>query len=75
MKITITIFGATSGTSRQLVEQALATGNEVVAYIRNPSKLSINHEHLKVIQGELADEPLIESEVSSADAVIIAFGP
>jgi len=30
---------------------------------------------LKVIQGELADEPLIESAVSGADAVISALGP
>jgi len=71
----ITIFGATGETGRQLVEQALAEGHEVVAYIRNPSKLNINHEHLKVIQGELADEPLIESAVSGADAVISALGP
>ncbi len=71
----ITIFGATGETGRQLVQQALAAGHEVVAYIRNPSKLNINHEHLKVIQGELADEPLIESAVSGADAVISALGP
>lgn len=71
----ITIFGATGGTGKQLVEQALAEGNEIVAYIRNPTKLHINHEHLKVIQGELADEPLIESAVSGADAVISALGP
>jgi putative NADH-flavin reductase len=71
----ITIFGATGETGRQLVEQALAAGHEVVAYVRNPSKLHINHEHLKVIQGELADEPLIESAVSGADSVISALGP
>ena len=71
----ITIFGATGETGRQLVEQALAAGHEVVAYVRNPSKLNINHEHLKVIQGELADEPLIESAVSGTDAVISALGP
>jgi len=71
----ITIFGATGETGRQLVEQALATGYEVVAYICNPSKLNINHERLKVIQGELADEPLIESAVSGAGVVISALGP
>ncbi|HUW49083.1 MAG TPA: NmrA family NAD(P)-binding protein [Patescibacteria group bacterium] len=30
----ITIFGATGGTGKQLVEQALPEGNDVVAYIR-----------------------------------------
>ena len=71
----IAIFGATGDTGRQLVEQALAAGHYVVAYVRNPSKLNISHERLKVIQGELADEPLIESAVSGADAVISALGP
>jgi putative NADH-flavin reductase len=71
----IAIFGATGETGRQLVEQALAEGREVMAYIRNPSKLNIDHERLKVIQGDLADEPLIESAVSGADAVISAPGP
>ena len=71
----IVIFGATGGTGRQLVEQALAAGHCVVAYARNPSKLNINHEQLKVIQGELADETLIESAVTGADAVISVLGP
>ena len=71
----IAIFGATGDTGKQLVEQALAAGHEVVAYVRNPSKLSISHEHLTVIQGELADEALIERAVSGADAVISVLGP
>ena len=71
----IVIFGATGGTGKQLVEQALAAGHHVVAYARNPSKLNINHEQLKVIQGELADEALIESAVTGADAVISVLGP
>jgi len=71
----IVIFGATGGTGKQLVEKALAAGHHVVAYARNPSKLNINHEQLKVIQGELADETLIESAVTGADAVISVLGP
>ena len=51
----ITVFGATGGTGKQVVEQALASGNEVVAYVRNPSKLGIANDHLSVLQGELAD--------------------
>jgi uncharacterized protein YbjT (DUF2867 family) len=37
----ITIFGATGETGKQLVEQALAEGNEVVAFARKPSKLNV----------------------------------
>jgi uncharacterized protein YbjT (DUF2867 family) len=42
----ITVFGATGGTGRLLVEQVLASGYQVVAFARNPSKLNIKNEHL-----------------------------
>lgn len=71
----ITVFGATGGTGRRLVEQAIAEGNEVVAYVRNPSKLDMENEHLTVVQGELTDEELIEKAVKGVDAVISLLGP
>ena len=66
----ITVFGATGGTGKQFVEQALASRNEVVAYVRNPSKLGIVDEHLSIVQGELTDVALIERAITGADAVI-----
>ena len=71
----IAIFGATGETGRQLVEQALAAGCQVVAYVRNPSKLNTKHENLTIVQGELADQAIIERAVSAADAVISVLGP
>jgi putative NADH-flavin reductase len=71
----LTIFGATGGTGKQLVEQALAAGDHVVAFARNPSKLTIKNEHLTVVHGELTDQALIEKAVSGADAVISVLGP
>jgi len=73
--VRIVIFGATGETGKQLVEQALATGNEVVVYARNPSKLNVSHEHLTVIQGELSDAALIETAVKDTGAVLSALGP
>jgi len=71
----IAIFGATGETGRQLVEQALAAGYQVVAYVRNPSKLNTKHENLTIVQGELADQAIIERAVSAADAIISVLGP
>lgn len=71
----ITVFGATGGTGKQLVEQALAAGYEVVAYARDPSKLDISHEHLTVVQGELSDQASIENAIRGADAVLSTLGP
>ena len=71
----IIVFGASGNTGRQLVEQALEAGYEVVAYVRNPSKLNISNEHLTVIQGELSDAALIETAVKGTSAVLSALGP
>jgi len=71
----LTIFGATGATGKQLIEQALAAGNQVVAFARNPSKIGASHEHLTIVQGELADTAAIERAVSGADAVISVLGP
>jgi uncharacterized protein YbjT (DUF2867 family) len=73
--VKLTIFGATGGTGRQLVEQALAAGNQVFAFVRNPAKLDTKHERLTVIQGELTDLVAIERAISGADAVLSALGP
>jgi putative NADH-flavin reductase len=73
--VRITVFGATGGTGRRFVEQAIAEGNEVVTYVRNPSKLDMENEHLTVVQGELTDEELIEKTVKGVDAVISLLGP
>ena len=71
----ITVFGPSGGTGKQLVEQALAMGYEVVVYARNPSKLNTSNEHLTVIQGELSDAASIETAIKGADAVLSALGP
>lgn len=71
----LTIFGATGATGKQLIEQALAAGNQVVAFARNPSKIGASHERLTIEQGELTDIATIERAVSGADAVISVLGP
>lgn len=71
----LTVFGATGGTGRQLIEQALAEGNDVTAYVRNPSKLVASHQPLTIVQGELHDRANIERAVNGADAVVSLLGP
>jgi putative NADH-flavin reductase len=73
--VRLTVFGATGETGRLLIEQALAAGDHVVAYARDPSKLGLKHEHLTVMKGELSDPLGIERAVSGADAVISVLGP
>lgn len=71
----LTIFGATGATGTQLIEQALASGNQVVAYARNPVKIGISHVRLTIVEGELSDTVAIGRAVNGADAVISVLGP
>lgn len=71
----LTIFVPTGATGKQLIEQSLATGNQVVAFARNPSKIVASHERLTIVQGELTDTAAMERAISGAYAVISVLGP
>jgi nucleoside-diphosphate-sugar epimerase len=71
----VAVFGATGNIGRHVVEQLLAAGHQVTAYVRNPGKLTTAHPNLTVIQGELDDRAEIARAVDSADGVISALGP
>ena len=71
----LTLFGASGATGRLLIQQALASGNEVVAYVRNPAKISTCQSGLTVVQGELTDSAVFGRVLHGADAVISLLGP
>lgn len=70
----VLIVGATGGTGRQLVAQALERGYEVTALVRNRSRLQIEHRELRVVEGDVLDFPSIEAVVAGQDAVVSALG-
>jgi putative NADH-flavin reductase len=71
----LALFGATGATGMQLIEQALAAGNQVVAFARNPTIIGASREHLTIVQGKLTDIAAIERAISGSDAVISVLGP
>lgn len=71
----LTVFGATGGTGKLIVERALGAGHDVLAYARSPEKLVARHDRLQVVKGELSDAAAIESAVQDADAVICVLTP
>ena len=71
----VAVFGASGNIGRHVVDQLLAAGHIVTAYVRNPAKLSTTHPNLTVIQGELDDPTGVAGSVDGADAVISALGP
>jgi len=49
----ILIFGATSATGTQLVQQALDQQFVVTAFVRDVSKLTLQHPRLRVVTGDI----------------------
>ena len=70
----LTIFAATGGIGRHLLEQAAAAGHDVTAVVRNPKKLS---RQVRIVTADLAaaDPAALESAVDGADAVLSGLGP
>lgn len=67
-------MGATGGTGRQLVAGALELGHEVTAFVRDPSKLGVDHPQLTVMRGNVLDSASVEAAVRGHDAVLSALG-
>jgi putative NADH-flavin reductase len=69
------ILGATGGTGRQLIGQALARGHQVTAFVRSPEKLGARQQGLSVQQGDPRDAAALNVALSGHDAVLSALGP
>ena len=70
----LTIFAATGGVGRQLLEQAVADGHDVTAVARNPGKLT---RQVRTVTADLAaaDPGALAPAVAGADAVLSGLGP
>lgn len=72
--LNLLIIGATGGTGRELVKQALEQGHVVTALVRNPAKMRISHERLTVMKGDVLDDDSVHLAVRGQDAVLSALG-
>jgi putative NADH-flavin reductase len=72
--VKITVFGATGRTGIPLVKQALDRGHEVVAFLRDPARMPIQHEQLSLVQGNMQDARKVEEAVKGVDAVLMVLG-
>ena len=71
----ILLLGATGGTGQQILTQALQQGHHVTALVRNPERLTVRHERLCVMKGDVLQDkrPLAEA-VYGQDVVISTLG-
>jgi putative NADH-flavin reductase len=73
-RMRVLVIGATGGTGRQLVQQALELGHQVTAFVRKPKKLKIEHPNLRVVKGNVLDYASVEQAMQGQSAVVSALG-
>lgn len=70
----VLVFGASGGTGRELVKQALAQRHTVTAFVRDPGNFAIIRDRLTVTTGDVVDSARVEQAVRGQDAVMSALG-
>jgi putative NADH-flavin reductase len=70
----ILIIGATRGIGAALLLQALETGYEVTVLARNPASITITHDNLRLLKGDILDSTSVEAAVQGQDAICVTIG-
>ena len=70
----LTIFAATGGIGRQLLEQAVAAGHDVTAVARNPQNLPATPARVVTADLAAADAAALQPATEGADAILSALG-
>lgn len=70
----ILIIGCTRGIGLELLKQTLAAGHLVTALARTPDKITIRHENLCVVEGDIVDPLSVNKVMKGQDAVCITIG-
>ncbi|MFJ2936072.1 NAD(P)-dependent oxidoreductase [Streptomyces sp. NPDC087219] len=70
----LTVFGATGGIGREIVAQALASGHEVTAVVRDAARLTASGARLTVLRSDLSDPERLRGALKGRDAVLSGLG-
>lgn len=74
MKQKIVIFGATGGTGKELVTQALKANYAVTAFVRSPQKLELSDTNLQVVQGDVLQYNDVLNAIENQNIVFCNLG-
>lgn len=70
----LVVLGGTGQTGQHLVNQALQQGHSVTAVVRNPGKMTVTHDNLKVVEGNIFSEESLKPHFEGHDAVLSCLG-
>jgi putative NADH-flavin reductase len=67
----LVVFGASGATGRPIVEQAVAAGHEVTAFVRDPATAPPG---ARVVSGDVLDAAAVDAAVAGHDVIVSALG-
>ncbi len=70
----LVVIGAGGRTGRLVVDQALAGGHRVTAYVRRPEVVTVRHDRLAVVRGDVLDPGGVMDVIADKDAVVSTLG-
>ena len=70
----IIVFGATGGTGKFVVEQALKAGYQVTVIVRNPDAFTLTNKNLEIIKDDVLQPSTFEDAVKGKYAIISCLG-
>ena len=70
----IALFGANGRIGQRILKEALDRGHDVTAFVRDPSKLIMEHPNLSVKVADIMDPTSVAAAAGGQDVVISAYG-
>ncbi|MFI0450623.1 NAD(P)-dependent oxidoreductase [Actinomadura sp. 6N118] len=70
----IAVFGANGTIGSRIAAEALSRGHEVTAVVRDPAKISTDHENLTVGEGDVLDAASVVAAAKGQDVLVSAVG-
>ena len=73
----ILVIGGTSGVGLETVRLALNRGHQVTAMARHPERLTLTHDRLAMVKGDVLDGASVETAMAGQDVVVftVSIGP
>jgi putative NADH-flavin reductase len=70
----VLVLGATGGTGQQVVAQAIQLGHTVTALVRDPRRVTLVSDHIRVLTGKITDDTALAVAMRDQDVVISTLG-
>ena len=71
----VTLIGASGFVGTAILNELLARGHKVTAFVRNPEKISASNPDLNVVKADVADTDVLVDACKGKDAIISAYNP